>query len=114
MTVTDPWSGMVETVYWPDNMYNSDVYRGLMGTVSDVFRDGEWDWCIEVFVGSIWVYCKGDFDSFVQMLYEVWLEEFLHMVYRWEWFSSQDFQLNPALIDEEKPVREWVRLLTEF
>jgi hypothetical protein len=65
----------------------------------------------EAFVGSIWVYCKGDFDGFVQMLYEVWLEEFLHMVYRWERFSSQDFQLNPALIDEEKPVKEWVRLL---
>jgi hypothetical protein len=40
---TDPWSGRVETIYWPDNMYESGFFRGVWGTVSSI-RKGEGEW----------------------------------------------------------------------
>lgn len=38
MSVTSPWSGEVETIYWAENMYNSDIYKGLFGTVSTFLK----------------------------------------------------------------------------
>ena len=43
---------------------------------------------------------------FVKELFKVWLEEWLHMIYRWERAD------NYAFMDEEKIVRTWVELLS--
>lgn len=104
--LTNPWTGSIEVIYWPDNMYRSKVYRGVMGTVSDIKKRGKWDWVIEIFLGTVWEYSKGDFKVFVEELFKVWLEEYLHMVYR--------FEKEPTthLWDEEKVVKTWVQMLT--
>jgi hypothetical protein len=107
--VTNPWSGQVETRFWTDNLYESEYLHGVWGTVGDMKRGRDWDWCIEVFLGSIWHACQGDFDSFIHELNRTWLEEFLHMVFRWE-RVEQGWGL---VLDEERPVRAWVKLLLE-
>jgi hypothetical protein len=115
VAVTNPWSGRVETIYWPNNI-RSGSFR-VWGTVSSVRKGEGWDWAIEIFLGSIWHSSNGDFDRFVQGLFETWLEEFLHMIYRWERVNSDSFLTKEdefSFVDEEKPVKEWVRLLTEF
>jgi len=88
-----------------------------MGTVCDVKKDDERDWAIELFLGSIWEYSKGNFNLFVKNLFKVWLEEWLHMVYRWERVESKRFcEANDEFhfLDEEKPVRKWVHILTNL
>ena len=123
LTVSNPWNGDIKVVYWPKNMYRSRWFRGVMGTVSDTIkaidergRPTKWDWCIEVFIGTIWEHSKGDFDRFVKELFRVWLEEWLHMIYRWERVNHKRFceEGDPFHFDdEEKPVRKWVQTLTE-
>ena len=117
MSVTSPWSGEVETIYWPKDMYKSDIYKGLFGTVCDIIKGDDWDWAIEIFLGSIWHYCKGDFQRFVKEFIRTWLEEYLHMVYRWERVNSKNFcekANNPFYFwDEEKHVRTWVKILLQ-
>jgi hypothetical protein len=91
------------TFYWPDNNY-------LLGTIGTAWESTGfvWDWAIEIFLGTIWEESKGDFDTFVKELIKTWLEEWLHMVYRWERIE-EEFSFS----DEEKPVKAWVQMLTE-
>jgi len=113
--VTNPWSGGIETIYRAENMHRSRILRGLCGTVSDAKQGREWDWRIEIFLGTIWEDCKGDFDTFTRELFKVWLHEFLHIIYRWERVNSEAFLTKNdeyAFIDEEKPVETWVQMLT--
>jgi hypothetical protein len=115
MSVTDPWSGEVKTIYWAENMYNSEIYRGLFGTVCDIKKGDDWDWAIEIFLGSIWHYTQ-DFQTFTKEFFRTWLEEWLHMVYRWERVNSRSFCEKDDqfhFMDEEKPVRAWVKMLID-
>jgi len=116
VTVSNPWIEEIEVIYWPRNMYRSAFFRGLWGTVSDFNRGDRWDWAIEIFLGSIWEHSKGDLKAFIKELFRTWLEEWLHMIYRWErvedrHFLEKDDPFN--FWNEEKPVRKWVSLLTE-
>ena len=116
MTVSNPWIEEIKTIYWPDNMYHSTWFKGLMGTVSDVKRGDRWDWVIEMFLGSIWEHSKGNFEAFVRELFRTWLEEWLHMIYRWERVKDERFleKDDPFNFqDEEEPVRKWISLLSE-
>lgn len=116
MYVTNPWSGNVKTLYrlerQHDNFFNGGV---LLGAVSDVGVAHDWDWAIVVFLGAVWQHSEGDFEKFVETLNKVWLEEFLHMVYRWErcmylWQHGSEGPFN--FWDEERPVKAWMQLLT--
>lgn len=74
----------------------------------------EWDWAIELFLGSIWEYSKGDLGLFMKNLFSVWLEEWLHMIYRFERVMCGRFceESDPFHFwDEEKPVRRWINML---
>jgi hypothetical protein len=82
----------------------------------NIKKGEDWDWAIEIFLGSIWHDCKGDFEKFVKELIKTWLEEWLHMIYRWERVNSESFLTKDDpfhFFDEEKPVRTWVQILTE-
>jgi hypothetical protein len=104
MTLTDPFFGEIKVFYNTKNMYNSDWFKGLHGTVSEYMKGNSWDWCIEIFLGSIWHYSKGDFNKFVEEFINTWLEEFLHMIYRWEGIKTSD---------EEETVKKWINLLNK-
>jgi hypothetical protein len=104
----------METIYWPRNMYKTPLHTGVFGTVSDFKKAEGWDWAIEIFLGTIWEYCRGDFEAFIKELVETWLEEFLHVLYRWERVESSKFleKDDPFHFpDEEEPVRTWVEKL---
>jgi len=104
--VSNPWKDDIDVIYWVEDMTNSRYLKGLVGTVSDArLKCGCWDWKIEIFLGTIWTRVKGNFKEFVKELFRVWLEEWLHMIFRWERFKLVDNS-------EEKPVRKWVELLT--
>lgn len=98
--VSNPWYG-VRTFYWVKNMMKTDtIFRGITGCVSDIpsGRYG-WDWCIEIFLGSIWERAK-NFDKFVEQLSKIWLHEYLHMIIDWERVYS-----NEKVNDSEKAVK---------
>jgi hypothetical protein len=105
MSLTDPFFGEIKVFYNTKNMYNSDWFKGIHGTVSEYMKGNSWDWCIEIFLGSIWHYSKGDFNKFVEEFINTWLEEFLHMIYRWE---NQRIPRN-----EEEIVKDWLILLRQ-
>ena len=120
MEVSNPWRDAIKVVYWAKNMHKSKYFKGIMGCVSDtvVSKDEHgrpllWDWCIEIFLGTIWQEAEGNFERFADLLFKTWLEEWLHMIYRWERVHSlnkEDFEFR----DEEKPVRAWVKVLTNL
>lgn len=108
--VSNPWRG-VETLYRTENMVKSEFYRGLMGTISDICkrRDRygciEWDWCIEILLGTIWCLTQ-DFDKFIRELSRVWLHEYLHMIINWEKvYGGEEYE------DDEKAVKSLEELM---
>jgi len=71
-------------------MKTNTVFKGIKGCVSDLSeRYGKWDWCIEIFLGTIWDETQ-DFEKFVKELSRVWLHEYLHMVLNWERVHSHE------------------------
>ncbi|MCR6691556.1 MAG: hypothetical protein MRT15_04130 [archaeon YNP-LCB-003-016] len=107
----------VKTIYSPLNMLESQTHYGIMGAVSEVRKRNGWDWCIEIFLGTIWYACNGDFNKFIRELIATWLEEYLHMIYRWEKgkISREKAPLSDRFYSgslyEEKIVGLWVRKL---
>jgi hypothetical protein len=96
--------------------YKHWFFGGLCGTVFEVKRSRDWDWGIEIFLGTIWEECKGDFNKFVKELFKVWLHEFLHLILRWEKAKEKNFPTEIhyfASKDEEELVEAWTNKLVE-
>jgi hypothetical protein len=100
----------VKTIYSPLNMLESQTQYGIMGAVSEVRKRNGWDWCIEIFLGTIWYAVDGNFRKFVEELCRTWLEEYLHMIYNWE-KNTQPKKLQTGPLHEEKIVGLWVKKL---
>jgi len=100
----------VKTLYNPVNMLESQTHYGIMGAVSEVKKRNGWDWCIEIFLGTIWYAVDGNFRKFVEELCRTWLEEYLHMIYNWE-KKTQPKKLQTGPLHEERIVGLWVKKL---
>ena len=114
MALIDPWSGKIETFYWPNNICLGS--SKLFGAIGLVFKGNKWEWAIEIFLGSIWHGCGEDFEAMVKKLSETWLHEFLHMIYRWEKGNAPQFfkalLLKGGLSEEDEIIiNKWLQLL---